>query len=175
MAPPSCQLLLEAWVSGLYHHFAKVANHKGSASSNLAASAMKIEVIDLYKEKYKSAYIVHNNKDGRLRVMLIPKSKTDKRKGMLYARYIWENHYGQIGEGLQIDHINGDKTDDRLENLQVISQRYNTIKDHRRRVMIERVCPVCHTKFLFPLRNLSTHPNPCCSRKCGSVKGHWNK
>ena len=40
MAPPACQLLLEVWVSGLNHHFAKVANHKGSASSNLAASAI---------------------------------------------------------------------------------------------------------------------------------------
>ena len=29
------------------------------------------------------------------------------------------------------------------------------------------------TKFLYEKRNLSTHPNPCCSRKCGGIKSHW--
>ena len=31
-------------------------------------------------------------------------------------------------------------------------------------------CPICGKKFQFLKRNLSTHPNPCCSRKCGGIK-----
>ena len=33
-------------------------------------------------------------------------------------------------------------------------------------------CPVCHKQFLFEMRNLKSHPNPCCSRKCGGIKAH---
>ena len=39
--------------------------------------------------------------------------------------------------------------------------------------MVMRICPVCGKEFLFAKRNLSTHPNPCCSRRCGGIKSHW--
>ena len=94
---------------------------------------------------------------------------------MLYARYIWEDAYGKILDGLEIDHINGDKTDDRIENLQVISKRYNIQKSHTPKRMVLMTCPICGCQFLFEERNLSTKPNPCCSRKCGNIKGHQTR
>lgn len=43
-------------------------------------------------------------------------------------RKIWELHNGEIPKGKVIDHINGDTLDNRIENLQCISQSENMIK-----------------------------------------------
>lgn len=95
---------------------------------------------------------------------------------MSYAKYLYTSYYQvDVAEGDHVDHINGDKMDDRIENLQVISGTYNRQKDHKRKEMVVLVCPVCNEEFLFPKGNLSTHPNPCCSRKCGGIKSHWKQ
>lgn len=92
-----------------------------------------------------------------------------------YAKYLYTSYYKELVDGREyhIDHINGDKTDDRIENLQKISRTYNIIKDMKTREMVLLKCPVCGREFIFPKRNLSTHPNPCCCRKCGGIKSHW--
>ena len=36
-------------------------------------------------------------------------------------RLVWETFKGEIPEGLQIDHINNDRTDNRLKNLQLVT------------------------------------------------------
>lgn len=48
-------------------------------------------------------------------------------------------------------------------------------KDHKHKEMVELKCPICGIKFLYDKRNLSTHINPCCSRKCGGIKSHIKK
>ena len=40
-------------------------------------------------------------------------------------RKIWEDHYGEIPKGKVIDHINGNTLDNRIENLQCITQAHN--------------------------------------------------
>lgn len=131
---------------------------------------MKIDIIDLYKDDYKAAYIV-NNKDKRKRVILI--GNDGSRLGMTLARYIWETHNGKVPYGLEVDHINNDKTDDRIENLQLLTQIDNIRKEaalHPAR-LVDLICPICGKTFKFAARNLSTRNNPCCSRKCGYKKG----
>ena len=39
------------------------------------------------------------------------------------ARVIWEMHNGPIPEGMEIDHINRDKLDDRIENLRLATSQ----------------------------------------------------
>lgn len=61
--------------------------------------------------------------------------KTCKVSGRHYAhRVLWTTFNGPIPEGMQIDHINGDKQDNRLSNLRLVSNRENSMnvsKCHR--------------------------------------------
>lgn len=43
-------------------------------------------------------------------------------------RDMWEHHHGPIPEGMEIHHVNGDTTDNRLENLQCLSSREHSAK-----------------------------------------------
>ena len=135
---------------------------------------MKEEVSEFYKQKgFKVVYIA-TNKEPR-RVATLRKSNGEM-TSMSYAKYLYTSHYKiDLDNSLQVDHINGDKMDDRIENLQTISRTYNIQKDHKRKEMVICKCPVCQEEFLFPKKNLSTNPNPCCSRKCSGIKSHWKK
>lgn len=134
---------------------------------------MKEEVSDYYKKKgYERLYVVTNPEPRRV-AMLYKSDGTCM--GMSYAKYLYTSTYYEDVDGsiYHIDHINGDKMDDRIENLQKITGRYNRTKDHEPREMTLCKCPVCGTEFLSPTRNLPFHPNPCCSRHCGGIKSHW--
>ena len=52
-----------------------------------------------------------------------------KRKSYRRARLVWMLHHGDIPDGLVIDHINNIHDDDRIENLQALTMRQNTIKE----------------------------------------------
>ena len=133
---------------------------------------MKIEVSDYYKNKVKTAYVVTNPEPRRVCIMIY---RDGSKHSMSYAKYLYTSYNCcDIPKGEEIDHINGDKMDDRIENLQKISKEYNLLKDKEGKKMVELICPVCGKKFLFEARNLSTHPNPCCSRHCGGIKSHWS-
>ena len=129
------------------------------------------EISEYYKKKgYNKVYVNTNNESRRAAIL---RTSDGKMTGMSYAKYLYTSHYKcDICKGDEVDHINGDKMDDRIENLQVISGTYNRQKDHKRKEMVELECPICKTKFLFEKRNLSTHPNPTCSKRCGGIKSH---
>lgn len=133
---------------------------------------MKIEISDYYKRKgYTVVYVATNKEPRRVATLRKPNGEMTS---MSYAKYLYTSHYKtDVAEGDTVDHINGDKMDDRIENLQVVSRRYNIQKDHKHKEMVLRICPVCQKEFLYPKKNLSTHPNPCCSRRCGGIKSHW--
>jgi hypothetical protein len=135
---------------------------------------MKIEVSEYYKEKGVITVYVNVNKEPR-RVATL-KYENGELHSMSYAKYLYTSYYScDVADGDEVDHINGNRMDDRIENLQVISRKLNKNKSKIRKTMIVTECPVCHKKFLFELRNLSAHTNPCCSRKCGGIKSHWKK
>ena len=56
--------------------------------------------------------------------------KNSKSKTYRIANLLADNFIEDIKKGSVVDHINNIKTDDRLENLQIITQRENTVKYH---------------------------------------------
>lgn len=48
-----------------------------------------------------------------------------KGKFYLRARLIWAYHNGEIPKGFEIDHINRNKLDDRIENLRLVTMSQN--------------------------------------------------
>lgn len=133
---------------------------------------MKQIISDFYKEKGFNVIYINTNKEPR-RVATLRKENGEM-TSMSYAKYLYTSHFKtEIAKGDEIDHINGNKMDDRIENLQIISGTYNRQKDHKRKEMVLLKCPVCNQEFLYEKSNLKSHPNPCCSRKCGGIKSHW--
>lgn len=43
-------------------------------------------------------------------------------------RIVWEMHCGKIPEGYEIDHINHDRSDNRIENLRLVKKKDNLKK-----------------------------------------------
>ena len=71
------------------------------------------------------------SKENRAFVILVypPYNKTAKRKTTSYARWLMQNHLGRELEIYEIvDHINEDHTDDRIENLQLVTTTQNNQK-----------------------------------------------
>lgn len=135
---------------------------------------MKEEISEYYKEKGFTTLYIAINKEPR-RVATLRRSDGSL-TSMSYAKYLYTSYYMcDVAEGDHVDHINGNKMDDRIDNLQVISGTYNRQKNKRHKEMLILKCPVCGEEFLFRKSNLSTHPNPCCSRKCGGIKSSYKK
>ena len=67
------------------------------------------------------------SKAGALNIKGYVHARCDGKK-VLAHRLIWVWHNGPIPEGLQIDHINGVRNDNRIENLQLLTPRQNVAK-----------------------------------------------
>ena len=132
---------------------------------------MEIQLLPPFSLKWNKGYLVINPENRRN--IILYNSQTD-RTTISYARYLMSVKLGhEIPDGYEVDHINNDKMDDCIENLQVLSKKENFNKSKKIKETIELVCPVCNKVFTFEKRNLSTHQNPCCSRRCGGIKSHW--
>lgn len=51
-----------------------------------------------------------------------------KRKTFKAHRLVYMAHVGPIPDGMQIDHVNGVKTDNRVSNLELVTNRENTMR-----------------------------------------------
>ena len=68
------------------------------------------------------------NPEGRKNICLIPLDKTKKRTTISYARYLVSvNEKRILSKKEQVDHIDGNKTNDVISNLQILSAKENTM------------------------------------------------
>ncbi|HEY1294680.1 MAG TPA: HNH endonuclease signature motif containing protein [Chloroflexota bacterium] len=72
-------------------------------------------------------------------------------KRELEHRAVWIAAYGPIPKGMQLHHCNGDKTDNRLENLALVSNKGHQVLHRHERVLngrwslVQKQCVACQT------------------------------
>lgn len=126
-----------------------------------------------YSKKWRKGYL-NINKDNRRTLTLFNSGKD--RSSVQYARYLLAIKLGRfLSDNEEADHIDGDKTNDCVTNLQVLTK-----KDHRAKgvVHLKGNCYVCGVEFtrtktqLRPKikQTLIVEGKLTCSRKCGYKK-----
>jgi transposase-like protein len=95
-----------------------------------------------------------------------------------YARYLMSVHMGRmLTQEEHVDHINGIKTDDRIENFQLLTReenakKYNTVDNPKK--LVSLVCPICGKGFDTTRQKAHKYihfgESVCCSKHCG-----WKK
>lgn len=128
---------------------------------------MKITLQTPYKEDWKFGYLVINPENRRTVILF---NNKNNRSSVSYARY-------QLAIKLQryltnnefADHIDNDKTNDDINNLQILTRKENNLKSNKGITWIDMICPKCNKNFKKELRQYR-HKNHCCSRSCGSKK-----
>lgn len=137
---------------------------------------MKIDLKPPYSEKWKVGYLI-KGPDGRHRVFL-SNGKLD-RSGTSYARYLMTVHLGRyLVKDEHVDHIDDDKTNDVIENLQILSQAENNLKARNKKLRDEGLdsfwciveCAECEKAFSIRSKKLiragfGVRP-VCCSKSC---------
>jgi hypothetical protein len=131
----------------------------------------KIDLQYPYNQDWKAGYL-NINSEGRATVTLY--NSASDRSSTQYARYLLAvkmNRYLTSEE--EADHIDDDKTNDCLSNLQLLSSKENRNKlNHNKGIsMAEFICPVCEKIFSIVKRNsplvIKSKKAATCSRSCG--------
>lgn len=85
-------------------------------------------------------------------------------------RFIMQEHLGrELKRNEYVHHINGDKRDNRLENLTILSpQEHNRL--HKEKLPKTKICKVCGREFEPPVKHRKR--NTICSKECRVI---WQK
>ena len=118
-----------------------------------------------------ACYKQFHKKMGRWQVHLVDKTPLKRRTSITYAKYLMSIKEGRIlTREEEVDHINGDKSDDRIENLQILSKEENRKKQSIQcggRKAVELTCPYCGIVFVKEVGLLTEkRKNRFCSRRC---------
>ena len=123
-----------------------------------------------YNTKWKHGYIVTNG-ENRKHVCLVGGKE---RSTTSLARYMVSTALGRfLEEWEHVDHIDHDKTNDELENLQILTVYENNRKESERkgRLVSEIECPNCKEIFirrkgLTQAVKCNEGKVTCCSHEC---------
>ena len=126
-----------------------------------------IKVYGPYRRKDGRAHVVHYN------------TIAGTRRTQSYPRYLMEQHLGRkLEKWEQVDHINDDPTDDRVENYQLLTQTENSSKSAKPTKMKYFECPVCEHGFMMSVAIYEYNQiklgkaGPYCSKKCAGKVHH---
>lgn len=137
---------------------------------------MNIELEEPFKSRWRLGYL-RINSEGR-RVVDLYNSEID-RTTTSYARYIYTVYLGyDIPPGYEVDHIDNDKTNDCLWNLQLLTEKENIEKEKARAaeecIFYGHRCTYCNDQFVLDSseqnKRLSTSKTGLafCSKYCSA-------
>ena len=117
-------------------------------------------------EGYK-LYVVYHKKEQRRYACLVDCDNSKERFTITYAKYLMSVKLGRRLDACeQVDHIDDNKLNDAIENLQILSLGDNVRKSHPGPVLVTLVCSYCEKVFT---RNKWKHKkgvNVCCGNMC---------
>lgn len=118
-------------------------------------------------------YGPYTRPDGRKHVVLT--GDNGYRRTVSFPKFIKELELSMSLDGLTVDHLDRDKTNDDLSNL-VVRPRSEHIKLDATRVKVSPVlCPICGTEFIPSKAQRSKYHSeragPFCSRSCAGKYG----
>lgn len=123
-------------------------------------------------ERPAKVYGPYTRKDGRKHVMHY--DGVSKRT-QSYPRYLMELYLGrQLETWETVDHINGDFTDDRIENFQLLTLAENIRKSAKPAEVYQFICPTCGKWSEKPAHKVRHNRKqgkrgPYCSRRCAGM------
>ncbi|CAL1777708.1 HNH endonuclease [Acinetobacter phage vB_AbaM_KissB] len=133
---------------------------------------MKIEIQKPFE--YKFGYL-RDTESGRKLVDLFNTNKD--RTTISYARYLMCVKVGYIiGDEYEVDHKDNDRTNDDIENLQILSKEEHRNKTNSTRVrsVTTLSCPQCGSDFERFTNQIKKGTNPKCSRRCNALYNRFN-
>ena len=112
--------------------------------------------------------------DGRVIIFMRSFPGSHKSGYVLRSRLVWWIHHGQVisGDAIHIHHINGDESDDRIENLKKMT-RSEHLHHHNAplRKDVIRWCKWCNKKFSIKAWRLKDKTRgQYCSQECWHQK-----
>lgn len=135
---------------------------------------MKIELQLPFSNDYKAGYLL-TNKEPRNLVLLVDNNNC--KTSISYARYLYSCQVRRyLLKDEHVDHIDNNKLNDVIENLQILSPAQNNSKSQTRFAELKLfICPICNSEFKLSKSKAFGKINPCCSRKCGGIKSSITK
>lgn len=130
---------------------------------------MKIELKEPFKSDWKSGYLI-TNKENRRNLVLFNSSKD--RTTVSYARYLMSVKMKRyLTKDEHVDHIDNNKKNDSIDNLQILTLAENNRKSSKGRKYVTLNCPICKKDFTIPKsQNWGKGRVRTCSRRCGGIK-----
>lgn len=123
-------------------------------------------------------YVVYHRKENRRMANLVSKADKDIRTTISYARYLMSVNLNRVlDKDEHVDHIDNDKMNDVIINLQILSPQENKLKQEIHNSFINPKfvtlkCSSCGVMFEYPTKNYRFHSKRGrqkfnCSQQCG--------
>lgn len=134
---------------------------------------MRIELeppFDVWRKGY-----LRTCSDGRKRVDLV--NSNSDRTTVSYARYLKSIEVGSIlSDEVEVDHRDGNKSNDDIDNLQVLTKTAHRAKTNstRSRNYETLTCPNCGISFEKEVRLIKPGVTSKCSRRCNALFNRRN-